>query len=54
MEAVIPLKNNFTSGGDIFQNIKNFFTGGGEERQEKSIPENMTPVDEEKVYLLDQ
>ena len=43
MEAVIPLKNNFTkAGGDIFQNIKNFFTGGGEEEQEKSIPENMT------------
>ena len=43
-EAVIPLENRFTkAGGDIFQNIKQFFGfGGGEEKQEKSIPENQT------------
>lgn len=41
MEAVIPLKNNFTkSGGDIFENIKSLF--GVNSDDEKSIPENMT------------
>lgn len=43
MEAVIPLKNNFTKGGgDIFENIKSLFGIGGGEDDEKSIPENMT------------